>query len=397
MVCEARLITGSGQLAGSIPARRTNTLVFKGLHNMSVDQLKHLILKETELMMSSCKDQDLALASRNKFRDLLDLVRNEIINTRIKLIESDMENESSDHNPYSVWTISTATLGDGLIFNILLSDCSKICQINLEDNSIISYLSGSLDDFYPKHFWFTTAEKLTDALNKTRQVISLALEIRATNKVKVRQQLHKLTIVCKDEDRLALDLFKNDILSEVNVEEIEFASESEASKYTDSKVKPNFRSIGSKFKALVPGIKSYLLSANPSHLLNELDSSSKISFVVNNQEVILSNDDVTIEQLPKAGFAANFGKGFVVILDLNISNELKEKTIARDLKSAIQTYRKENKFGLQDKINICFSCNKETQAIILKLQNMFKDQTLTNNISFVEVDSEELNFAIELV
>jgi isoleucyl-tRNA synthetase len=95
-----------------------------------------------------------------------------------------------------------------------------------------------------------------------------------------------------------------------------------------------------------------------------------------------------------------------VALDVNISVELKNEGIARELINRIQTLRKELKFEVTDKINVTVS-NSSIIADAIKnnlsyisteiLANSFK---VENNLTVgerVEIETTELNVLIEKV
>ena len=63
-------------------------------------------------------------------------------------------------------------------------------------------------------------------------------------------------IAIRDDDLGEAMVFEDVIKEELNVKQVEFTSE--ADHYVSYKVVPNFKAIGAKYRALVPGIKEAL-------------------------------------------------------------------------------------------------------------------------------------------
>ena len=92
----------------------------------------------------------------------------------------------------------------------------------------------------------------------------------------------------------------------------------------------------------------------------------------------------------------------VVELDVNITPELKEEGLVRELARAIQDLRKQGKLSPSDKVNLKIKTTAEGQDLVRKFELEIKKITLLKNISFedlaggVPVKIDDLDFVLEI-
>ena len=92
-----------------------------------------------------------------------------------------------------------------------------------------------------------------------------------------------------------------------------------------------------------------------------------------------------------------------VELDLNITPELKEEGLVRELTRGIQEFRKQEKLSPSDLISLRIKTDQIGKNLIQKFQAEIKKTTLLKNISFDEFDDgtvlkiEEMNFELKIL
>jgi isoleucyl-tRNA synthetase len=250
-------------------------------------------------------------------------------------------------------------------------------------------------------------EKLVDKALEERMTLaqdisSLTLSLRKKVGINVRQPLNKILLPVLDESfSTKVEKVKDLILSETNIKEIEFIEDT--SGIIRKKIKPNFKTLGPKVGKDMKLVSGIINTFGESEI-NQLERSG--SYAIPNTQHTLTLEDVEIIAEDVAGWqVANLDK-LTVALDINISVELKNEGIARELINRIQTLRKELKFEVTDKINVTVS-NSSIIADAIKnnlsyisteiLANSFK---VENNLTVgerVEIETTELNVLIEKV
>lgn len=187
---------------------------------------------------------------------------------------------------------------------------------------------------------------LEEQMEFAQKISSLVLSLRKKENIKVRQPLQKILIPMidpriKEEIKHVQDL----ILSEVNVKELDFISEIEKS------IKPNFRTLGKKVGSKMKQVGEAILGLNQNQIA-ELEQNDHIFLVIDGEEIEILRTDVEILTTDIPGFkVANDGK-ITVALDIEVTDNLKDEGIARELVSRLQNLRKDADFEVTDKINV---------------------------------------------
>ena len=214
-------------------------------------------------------------------------------------------------------------------------------------------------------------QKLVENMDLVRNICSTALFIRDKYKLRVRLPLANLKIISKKYQKIAN--FKDIISDEVNVKNIELSDN--IAELAEFKLQLNFKKIGAKFG---PKMKEIARAAKNNDWQKLEDGNIKIAGET------LSKDDFEIKLTTKNPekifpLASN---DCLIELDLNVTEELENEGIARDIIRLIQQDRKEKDFNISDHINITISCSNKLQKIINNNKNYIKNQALGKEIIF---------------
>lgn len=199
---------------------------------------------------------------------------------------------------------------------------------------------------------------------------------RNTSGIKNRQPIGKMFV--KIEKTLP-ENYIDIITEELNVKSLEFKDD--ISEFTSYSFKPQLRTLGKKYGKLLPKIGEYLKNSDGSALMKELKENSVIKFNIDNSEIILSEDDLLIENAQAEGFAAESYKNASVVLNTALSKELIEEGFVRELISKIQTMRKDAGFEVLDRIKAFYSGNDKIAGVFLRNKNAIMTDVLANEIS----------------
>ncbi|GAB4210328.1 MAG: isoleucine--tRNA ligase [Sandaracinaceae bacterium] len=191
-----------------------------------------------------------------------------------------------------------------------------------------------------------------------RDVVALGARVRAANKLKVRQPLGEAIVVVADaHDREALDAHRAIIEEELNVERLSFTSEPQ--RYVQFQVVPNFRALGPKLGKDMPACKAALANADGGALYDELHGRGQIAIRVADREIELGPDEIEVRLTARQGFAAASDRGRVLVLDTTITPDLKQKGLAREAVSRIQSARKTMDLAHEARIALSWSADPE--------------------------------------
>lgn len=241
-------------------------------------------------------------------------------------------------------------------------------------------------------------EKLIDIdlerrMQLAQSTCSLLLSLRKKSNIKVRQPLQKVFIpILNQEVKNDFDKIKSLILSEVNVKELIYITEEEG--IIKKKIKPNFKTLGSKLGADMKGVAQRIQLMTEKEI-SEIEKQKKIELYVESidKKFEISIEDVEISSEDIEGMLVANNSEVTVALDVTITPELKLEGDSRELVNRIQNLRKQNAFNVLDKIKIYVEKDSIIDDILSNNRQYICDETLATEIIIDEVvgnDFEEI-------
>ncbi|MBQ3634981.1 MAG: isoleucine--tRNA ligase [Bacteroidales bacterium] len=223
---------------------------------------------------------------------------------------------------------------------------------------------------------------LEERMDYAQNLSSMILALRRKVNIKVRQPLSKIMIPAPDEEfRKQLERVQNLILTEVNVKELQYISEDEG--VLKKSIKPNFKTLGPKHGKLMKQIAATMATMTQKDIAKFEREETFDLVLADGQSVHLDLQDAEIISQDIPGWlVANEGK-LTVALDIEISEELREEGLARELINRIQNLRKDSGFDVTDKIKISISSNEKTDQAISHFSDYICQQTLAVEVKTV--------------
>ncbi len=224
---------------------------------------------------------------------------------------------------------------------------------------------------------------LEERMKIAQDISSMVLSLRKKVNIKVRQPLQKILIPVLDEHfHKQIEAIKYLIIAEVNVEEVEYLKDTAG--ILVKKVKPNFKALGPKIGGLMKQLSARIIELNQeqiAHLEREkilpLDMGAFIF------DLMLEDVEILSEDIP-GWQVANQGK-ITVALDINISDELREKGLARELVNRIQNIRKDKGFEVTDRITVKIQGPENIQRSIKNNFEYIRSEILATSLEIVDV------------
>jgi isoleucyl-tRNA synthetase len=191
---------------------------------------------------------------------------------------------------------------------------------------------------------------LEERMQLAQDISSLVLSLRKKVGINVRQPLSRILLPILNKNfKHQVDQVKDLVLSETNIKNIEYITD--ALGFIKKKVKPNFKALGPKAGKDMKAVADAIVNMDQD-TLNRFEEQGKTTFEIGNStfEISLTDVEIIAEDVP-GWQVANLGK-LTVALDVNITNELKQEGISRELINRIQNLRKGKEFDVTDKINV---------------------------------------------
>ena len=222
-----------------------------------------------------------------------------------------------------------------------------------------------------------------------QKITSMVLALRRKVSIKVRQPLAQIMIPVIDEaQKNHIEAVKDLIINEVNVKALTYA---EGQNILVKKVKCNFRVMGKKFGKLMKGVAATMSGLSQEEIA-KFERDGQYSFEVEGQPVTVEVADVEIISEDMPGWLVSNEGNLTVALEVELTPELKNEGMARELINRIQNMRKEGGLEITDRVKVTVESNEETDAAIASFGDYIKSQVLADAITVAPNDGVETDF-----
>lgn len=243
-------------------------------------------------------------------------------------------------------------------------------------------------------------KELEIRMQLAQQTTSMVLSLRKKERIIVRQPLQCISIPVTDSlMKERLEQMQQLILDEVNVKELRFVDGSEG--MLVKKVKCNFRTMGKKYGKMMKAVNEAVVGMTQEQIA-ELESKQQVVLSVEGQDITVEAVDVEIISEDIPGWTVANDGNLTVALDIEITDELKNEGIAREIVKRIQGIRKESGFEIVDRIKVEITDVPAVAAAVKGFGDYICGQVLANSLSLgspsegVEVDFEDFKAVIKV-
>ena len=255
---------------------------------------------------------------------------------------------------------------------------------------------------FPKAEESLIDKNLEEQMALAQNISSLTLSLRKKVGINVRQPLNKILIPVLDDTFIdKVENVKDLILSETNIKNIEYIQDT--SGILRKKIKPNFKALGPKVGKNMKVIAAAITSFNADQI-QELENRGEYMLTDHGFTLSISDVEITAEDV-EGWQVANLGK-LSVALDVQLTPELKQEGISREVVNRIQNLRKELGFEVTDKINVKISALNEITDAVNNNISYIRTEILANHLDLVAeltdgnkviINEQEINILIERV
>ncbi len=217
--------------------------------------------------------------------------------------------------------------------------------------------------------------RLNEEMTVVRDTVSLGLRVRTDKKLKVRQPLSKAEITLSHPELDERVRAYGDLIAEeLNVREVRFVHGAE--EHIEYQVKPNFRKLGPRVGKKMPAVKAALAAADGSALRASLLKDGKTTVDIDGEALSLGLEDVEVAVHAKEGYAAAGDQTAVVVLSTELTPELVDEGIYRELLSRVQAFRKDLGLEYTQRISLAVDGPASLRAIVDDRREHFMEETL---------------------
>ena len=243
-------------------------------------------------------------------------------------------------------------------------------------------------------------KKLEEEMDLAYTIVKLGRSARNSVNIKNRQPLSKMLISVKNLPEYYSDIVKE----ELNVKKVVLSADMKD--YVEFEIKPNLPVLGREYGKLIPAIKQKIAEFNQMELATKVEAGNIEYIEIEDVQIPLSKENLLVTMQGKDGFAFSGTGEIGVVIETEITPELREEGYLREILSKIQNMRKESGFEVMDNINLYVSGNEELEKVVKKYEDIIKHDTLAKNVLYNEenkeyvetpINGEKLNIFVEVV
>lgn len=243
---------------------------------------------------------------------------------------------------------------------------------------------------------------LEQRMQLAQDICSLVLSLRKRENLKVRQPLSRMLIpVMYAGMQEQVEQVSDLIRTEVNVKTIEFITDTAG--VVTKKIKPNFKALGPKYPQQMKAIAAAVQQFTQDDIFS-LERVGSYALQLGETQVLLLLEDVDIlsEDIP-GWLVASQGK-LTVALDIQLTDELIDEGIARELVNRIQKLRKDSDFEVTDQIAVELQYHEIVKGAVDRFKPYICSQILATSFELVasfnqpttEIELDEVRLQIAL-
>ncbi|HPQ22417.1 MAG TPA: DUF5915 domain-containing protein, partial [Saprospiraceae bacterium] len=258
---------------------------------------------------------------------------------------------------------------------------------NLNDPTKLESVESVHLSLFPNANLGAIDKPLEQRMEYAQRISSLVLSIRKKEMIRVRQPLQRIMLPILDENfKLQVEAVKDLILSEVNIKEIEYITDTTG--VIVKKAKPNFKTLGRRLgKDMKAGAE--IINSLTELQISDLEKNGILKLNINGSDYELIQEDIEIISEDIPGWQVATDKDITVALDIGITEELMLEGIARELVNRIQNLRKSSDFNVTDRIKVIISETDLVNQTLNHFKEYIANEVLADSIESGKNNGEE--------
>lgn len=278
------------------------------------------------------------------------------------------------------------------LYRVLVDLCkvlAPVCPFVAEDmyhNLVRSYDQNAPESVhhcdYPQPDEALHNKKLAADMDLVADVVSRVLSVRETKQIRVRQPLSQLIVVANElTDAETLKRFESHILDELNIKQLSQADSID--QFVAYTVKPNHKILGPKCGKDLRTITQLLTQQDAKNIVVAIAQGGTYKLAGDAGSWDIAAEDVIVEKNYPENMVVTDTVEPTLLVDIEITEELRREGFARDIVRHIQQIRKDIGLEIQDHITVTWHSNDEdiTNAVN-EYTDHISSETLCNSMAY---------------
>ena len=274
-----------------------------------------------------------------------------------------------------------ATLYEALVtVSKLLAPTMPFLADELFQNLVRSVEEGAPESvhlaLWPKFDAAVIDEKLNQHMALVMKLASLGHAARNKSAIKVRQPLAEAAFsVGSAEEREAIEQFADLLMDELNVKKV--SSLHKAADAVDYALNPLPKQLGQKYGRQFPEIRKAILEMDAEAGALKLLDGQSLSVEMDGQTLEILPEEVEVRALARSGFEVASEGAYLAALVTDLTPELVQEGLAREVVRRVQDLRKQADLDIADRIHLYYQATPALTAAIENYRDYVMGETLT--------------------
>ncbi len=221
-------------------------------------------------------------------------------------------------------------------------------------------------------------------METARTIVELARNVRNEQGIKTRQPLSELLVSVSGDFDLAA--YEDIIKDEINVKRITPVADD--SGFVEFSLKLNLKVAGKKYGRFVAPIQQVLRELPPEEARATVER-GVFELVVDGERLEVTLDELLVEKRAKTGFASASEGGLTVALNTEITPELAQEGLVREVIRAVQDTRKKLDLPIEARVDLVLDADAETEAAIRAFRDLFEANVLLRSLTYGKTEDME--------
>jgi isoleucyl-tRNA synthetase len=204
------------------------------------------------------------------------------------------------------------------------------------------------------------------------RIASLGRAARSKAGVKVRQPLSTLYVKLRSRTEAeALSRLQALLLDELNVKNLSVVESEE--EFLSYQVKADLSVLGPRYGGQVGAIQEALRRADPASVARAVASGAPVR--IDGWE--LTAEDVLVSSVDREGYASAEEAGYTVVVATELTPELADEGLAREIVHRLQTMRRNASFEIADRIVTYYQGEETLRRVMQRFAEYVRQETLS--------------------
>ncbi len=265
----------------------------------------------------------------------------------------------------------------------LLAPAMPFLAEALYQNLVCSVDAGAPESVHLAAWPEPDEARIGSLLNQEMQLImklaSLGHAARNQAGIKVRQPLAEVAFsVSNKEEATMLERHAGLLADELNVKQVRtLGSAGEAVSYS---LNPLPRQLGQKYQSLYPRIRTAILELDTEGAARALMDGHQLLVSVDGQPFKIQPEEVEVRAEARAGLVVASEGAYLAALSTELTPNLVQEGLAREIVRRVQAMRKEAGFDIADRITTYYQAPNELMQVFQAWGDYIKVETLTTQL-----------------